>query len=82
MNQTQIIYLLLVLSIKQHWIVFLFVIIATDLKQKVLSANSTQTLAISVSVSGLLQMYNLGYCLEFEDKILILKKLWLALVHH
>ena len=32
MNETHIIYLLIVLSIKQHWIMFLFVIIATDLK--------------------------------------------------
>ena len=35
---------------------FLFVVIATDLKQKILYANSTQTLAITfMSVSGLSQ---------------------------
>jgi len=40
-NETQIIYLLIVLNIKQHWILFLFVVIVSDLKQKILSANST-----------------------------------------
>jgi len=40
-HETQIIYILLVLDTKQHWILFLFVVVAIDLKQKILSANST-----------------------------------------